>query len=381
VPEALLIVGASARAAAFSALRAGLRPACADLFGDADLRARCPVRVLPPQRYPDGFRRLVRQMPVAPWMYTGALENRPRLVQELAALRPLWGNDAAALACVRSPLGLAARLAREGVPCPEVRLPETGAPAGRWLVKPVRGAGGVGIRFWEEGAPLPRKGHFLQEYVAGEPCAALYCGDGRSATFFGATRQLVGAPWLHAAPFHYCGSLGPLSLSPPLRAALQRLGDVLAAGCRLRGLFGVDFVLRGGVPWPVEVNPRYTASVEVLEYARCFPALAWHRRAFEAGGPEPPMPSEGPPQAVLGKAILFARAPLTFPADGPWLPTLRRAAPATEVPAFVDIPPAGQRIEGGRPILTLFAAGASLAACEQRLQETAADLDRWLYQG
>jgi len=26
-------------------------------------------------------------------------------------------------------------------------------------------------------------------------------------------------------------------------------------------------ILRDGVPWPVEINPRYTASVEVLEYA------------------------------------------------------------------------------------------------------------------
>jgi len=32
----VLIVGASARAAAFSALRAGLRPWCADLFADLD---------------------------------------------------------------------------------------------------------------------------------------------------------------------------------------------------------------------------------------------------------------------------------------------------------------------------------------------------------
>ncbi len=35
-PQHLLIFGASARAAAFSALRAGLQPWCADLFADAD---------------------------------------------------------------------------------------------------------------------------------------------------------------------------------------------------------------------------------------------------------------------------------------------------------------------------------------------------------
>ena len=40
--ESLLIVGGSTRAAAFSALRAGLRPWCADLFADLDLQQRLP---------------------------------------------------------------------------------------------------------------------------------------------------------------------------------------------------------------------------------------------------------------------------------------------------------------------------------------------------
>src|SRR5207249_9264748 len=85
------------------------------------------------------------------------------------------------------------------------------------------------------------------------------------AAFLEVTRQLVGEPWLHAAPFHYCGSIGPLPLSESLWRKFWRIGTVLAKAFRLRGLFGVDCVLRDGIPWPVEVNPRYPASVEVLE--------------------------------------------------------------------------------------------------------------------
>ena len=51
----LILFGASTRAAAFSALRAGLRPWCADLFADADLQAHCPAMRLPvrlPRRLP-----------------------------------------------------------------------------------------------------------------------------------------------------------------------------------------------------------------------------------------------------------------------------------------------------------------------------------------
>ena len=77
--------------------------------------------------------------------------------------------------------------------------------------------------------------------------------------------------------------------------------------------------------------------------------------------------------------VLFARDGLTFPDDGPWLAALRSADPVGELPAFADIPFAGTRIEAGRPILTLFARADALAACLDVLQQTAADLDHWLF--
>jgi predicted ATP-grasp superfamily ATP-dependent carboligase len=193
------------------------------------------------------------------------------------------------------------------------------------------------------------------------------------------TRQLVGEPWLHAAPFHYCASVGPLPLDTTLQQALGRLGSVLAAGCSLRGLFGVDFILRDGVPWPVEVNPRYTASVEVLEYAAGVPALALHRQVFDPRAPALPARLARNTGTWLGKAILFARAPLTFPEDGPWQVVLRQPPPLDETPAFADIPRAGERIPAGRPVLSFFARGGSEEDCVQRLQQIAAALDRSLF--
>src|SRR6202030_2218911 len=63
--DQVLLIGASTRAAAFSALRAGLRPWCADLFNDADLRGRCPSVALVPGTYPQGFVAAVQQAPPA----------------------------------------------------------------------------------------------------------------------------------------------------------------------------------------------------------------------------------------------------------------------------------------------------------------------------
>ncbi len=385
-PANLLIFGASARAAAFSALRAGLRPWCADLFADVDLQQRCPALRLP-GRYPQGFLNLAARALPGPWMYTGALENWPKLIRRIAQRRLLWGNDWDALALVRNPTIVANCLTAAGLPVPAThRSLREQPPPGSWLVKPLHGAGGNGIRFWgEERAPLFQWDRFyLQEYVEGDPCSALYAGVEGRIRFLGMTRQLIGKHWLHAAPFHYCGSIGPLFPGPGLLHNLERLGTALAdvhgLGGRmgsLRGLFGIDGVLRDGVFWPVEVNPRYTASVEVLEYATGLRALDWHRKAFEPAAPTPDLPAASP-ASFVGKAILFARQDLSFPRTGPWDTVPRSPLPPLEMPAFADIPAAGQPIQAGKPILTFFSRADSESGCEDLLRQIAADLDGYL---
>jgi predicted ATP-grasp superfamily ATP-dependent carboligase len=357
----LLIIGASARAAAASARRAGLRPWCADLFADSDLQHLGPVVRIASADYPHGLLRVLADAPAAPLLYTGGLENYPNLLARIA--RPLWGNGPHVLRQVRSPFLLSRRLRALGLPCPGVRArPAAGQ---RWLLKPRRGSGGFGIRPYS-GVRFNPRTHYLQEWLDGTPCSAVFLGRATGqADLLGATRQLLGTPWLHARDFAYAGSIGPLPLTPAERRAWQALGDVLAGDFGLRGLFGVDAILRDGCPWPVEVNPRYTASVEVLERSLDQPLLALHCAVFA----ERPVPVLAPSKAgvLWGKAILFARHELTFPA-APWCSA-----------AFADIPAAGTTIAAGRPVLTLFAAGADVAECERRLQESAVALDRRLW--
>lgn len=403
MPKNLLIFGASARAAAFSALRAGLQPWCADLFADADLQARCPAMRLPAGSYPHGFLYLDKPELKGPWMFTGGLENHVKVIAKLACNRVLWGNRASAVNLTRDPAFLAGILRSEGLPAPHVRPTGGAMPrSGRWLIKPKRGAGGAGIRFFSidpECARTGRRGllgtvhvliqdasrvlladrssHYLQEFIEGNPLAAVFVGENGHCRCLGATRQLVGVDWLHAKPFQYCGSIGPVALTIELNGRIERLGSALERFGLLRGLFGVDCIIRASAPWPVEVNPRYTASVEVLEYGAGVPAMALHRAAFDADAPAPCAKPRA--AGMVGKAILFAREALTFPGDGPWMTTLREPGPIDEMPAFADIPHAGESIGGRRPILTFFARAATEDACLAELKAIAADLDRWLF--
>jgi predicted ATP-grasp superfamily ATP-dependent carboligase len=363
--DTLLIVGASARAAAFSALRAGLTPWCVDLFADADLRAVCPAHRLE-GKYPHGFDAWFDRAPPGPWMYTGGLENWPDLVERWTSKRPLWGNGAKVLSGpARDPVKRYRLICSGGFRTPQIRTRSGPLPtAGRWLVKPRRGSGGLDIRRWD-GSRIDLQ-HYLQQYLRCSSASAVYVGDGNRACLLGATEQLVGETWLHAAPFQYCGSIGPLPLSKNLRLVLETLGDWLARGCGLCGLFGVDGVFHRGCFTVIEINPRYPASVEVLERAGEFASLRWHQAVFERKELlGPPQVSSGP---VVGKAVLFARRQLRFPDSGRW-----------QKSTFADLPAPGELIVERKPILTFFAKGASIDACREALQRAAADLDRMLF--
>lgn len=373
---AVSLIGASARAVATSAWRAGWSSRSCDLFGDVDLRHRSSFA---PRngKYPFCFDEFICRGPDLPWMYTGGLENHPGLIDRLAAARPLWGNPGAVLREARDPFVLEETLREAGLAFPECR--RDGPPRGeRYLLKPLRGSGGSRIRFAAassspEAAP---RGHVYQRFLPGTPCSATFVAHAGQVLPLGVTRQLVGAPWLGAAPFAWCGNVGPIHLHGRQRELLKRLGLVLVKRFGLRGLFGVDFLIadRGDL-WVVEVNPRYPASLEVLELAAGRAALPLHRAAFEGAEaptwPDPERVSAG----VVGKAVLFAPKRLVVTED-----LLSCAADSPfEVPAAADLPARGEEIAAGRPVITVYARAATGTECLERLKSAARSFEERLF--
>ena len=369
-PQRVLLLGASVRALASSAIRAGLSPIAIDRFGDLDLRSSCPTVALDGD--PESLIETCRRFSDVPLIYGGAFENDPATIERISADRPLWGNPPEVLRQVRDPFLVAETLRRAGIPAPKLDAEPTSLPNdGSWLVKPRRSAGGVGIEaLLGRSASRPSPEVYYQERIGGIPMSAIFIGDDRSAHLQGVARQWIGR---RGVPFGYVGNVGPISVRGSTTAMLRQIGGCLRDGFGLRGLFGVDFILRDDVPWPIEVNPRYTASVEILEHARGESLLRAHRAAFDLG--DGCVPLHHPISAIVGKAIVFAPRDLTVP-EASWLSP--RADPWSTLPRLADLPIPRVRIAAGEPVLTVFARGRTAGAIARELRRRVRAIERRL---
>lgn len=345
--EPLLIVGATARAAAGSARRAAFEPIAIDRFGDVDLQTCCQsVRLA---SFPDGLVAALEALPHAPWIYTGPLENRRALVGRLGQLRPLYGNGPLTLGAIRDPFAVARVLKEGGIATPAVARPRDivadRPPAPKtWLEKRVFSGGGLGVRIWDPSMPAVPDS-YLQEFIPGQPFSAIYLMTAGRSQFVGATYQWTGCEWSGGSGFHYSGSIGPVEVAGRRLQDLRTLGDKLAANFDLTGLVNVDAILHEGSVWPVEINPRYSASVEVLELAGR-PLLRHHVRACK----DRQLEEVGLPQSnrKYGKAVIYARREVVVQDD------LVEFANRESL-QLADIPEVGNTIHRGHPVLTVLA--------------------------
>jgi uncharacterized protein len=310
-------------------------------------------------------------------MYCGGLENHPRLVDRLANIRPLAGNPGDVLRQVRDLQQLMAAATDAGCEFPKTLFSAADSPATgeTWLIKPRRSSGGTSIRIAPPAKGLhPPRGAYLQQHINGEAASAVFIAAGGHARLIGATRQILGRDFGLPLPFLYVGSLGPLLLSDAETTRLRSLGKILAERFGLVGLFNIDFVRHDDRLWIIEVNPRYSASMEVIESAFDVKLLEWHLLACESSI----LPSFASPvvRRHAGKMVLYARHNGIVP---PSLDDLARDWNTDpHWPGLVDLPQTGETLQAGQPAVTVLARGDSSQSVIDQLHHRATTIEKLL---
>jgi len=382
VTTTVLAAGASTRAAAESAAKAGFDVVAIDAFGDLDQHPAVRSLVLPRDNgapfMAQAAAEAVRGIAADAAVYLSPFENHLRAIEALTsgpstsfrAGRELWGNPPDVLRRVRDPFLLAGTLGRRGfaTPLTRVDVPPEFAAHKEWLVKPFRSGGGHGVKRWTPGASVP-SGFYAQERIGGVPASIVFVAARGRAVPLGISRQLIGDAAFGASGYQYCGNV---LASADDEVITERAVESLIALARdvteqfgLVGLNGLDCIIRDEVPYAIEVNPRWCSSMELVERQYGVSMFGVHAAACADGVlPAFELARARQSRSVIGKAIVFASADLVAGDTRSWLgdETVR------------DIPKPGEQLTKGQPICTVFAEGPDSDACLSRLKGRARSL-------
>ncbi len=352
----LLVIGFSVRHIACSAARAGHHVVAADAFCDLDLcRCTSEAFLLSQEGAVQSLQILAEKVsPDAIVLGPGLEEAR---VQGFKVLN----NPPEKAALVSDKLWLARWLERRGYPFIETQTSAEGIdyPA---VIKPRKGAGGVGCRLVKSRADLGLEdGLIVQELIEGRPGSVSVIGNGRESRAIATNEQIIGATFAGAEGFRYSGNITPLEPDCP---ELADMAEEIITELRLVGTNGVDFLLTDKGPVVVEVNPRFQGSLDTVELSTGLNVFKAHLEAFRGILPERPVPSRS-----AGRIIFYAREDLRI-MPGLFLKGL--------VDGLTDIPRPGSLIKKGDPVASILATGANRADVLKLLMDRAAELSRAL---
>ena len=359
----ILLVGVSVRAMAASAVKSGYNVVALDAFGDLDLQALCEGYSLQRdfhQAYSaKGLYQASQKLQFEGVAYTANFENYPKLVEAFSQHKQLLGNPPDVLKRVRNWSKLFEVLNKAGFRTPETWYSLNGRqpdPQRNWLQKPRRGGGGQHVQVWKEGQSMGR-GMLLQEQIEGRVCSAQFVANGKEAVLLSLTEQLVGRSEFGAQGFMYCGNILPLpevSEDAAILDQARQIVNLLTREFALVGLNGMDFILSKGEILPIEINPRFTAAMELVESAYGLPIFDLHMKALSQGElPEFNLgKAKQPTKKYFAKTILYAEKDGWAPNTEAWMERGLR-----------DVPHPGERLVQGKPICTILTSADTPADC------------------
>lgn len=334
----------------------------------------------------------------------GGIENRLRLVKALESRITLLCTRSENLARLRDTVSVMQNLANHFQDDDFIQIATTVEELAeendqqKWLRKKLGSSGGFGVEVAsQESFDNTNKDDFyFQNRISGTSFSALFVSSlDQTTSILGVTEQLVGQKKFGAQPFRYSGSIGPLPnlLTTRQLESTVRLAKYLASEFGIVGVWGADFILNEKGIWPIDINPRITASAELYEAAmraetEFASVIALHVDSFASDTKlcEAPGKACSPSQSfkpltatsIEGKAILFNDSERGYEIT----PNHADAMIAihdvgffgSAKPGFslADIPNPGVTIQPGYPICTLRSRAGSRDEVESTLDDHAA---------
>ena len=220
----------------------------------------------------------------------------------LASCLPLVGNSPATFAKLQDKALFFESLKKHDIPFPKTVF---SAPTSiqNWLMKPMKGLGGVGI------SPLsptstPQTSVYFQQFQAGTSGSVLFLSDGKDIDIIGFNTQFTQNDFL------FSSVINASSLTRLQRTVLSDWIYQLSRFFLLKGLHSLDFIVNENALFILEMNARPPASAQLYDanlITRHIESSFQHVRR---------MPFS--PSLVSGYQIIYAKRDTCIPSHYLW---------------------------------------------------------------
>lgn len=219
----------------------------------------------------------------------------------------------------------------------------------QFIVKPVIGAGGKGICWFEDTTENSNFNNvMLQEFIEGESISASVLSTSKEAKTILTSKQIIGETKLgQIDKFGYCGNIAPYKNDP----RINQLAEDVIMELSLLGSNGVDMIDTGDDLYVIEVNPRFQGTFECAEEVLGINMVDAHCKATKGTLIEVPSSSK---YAV--KMIVFAKK--------------RSIAGNLDFDGVYDIPRKNVIIEKDEPAVTIIRTGETPESAIYEAQKT-----------
>ncbi len=396
----IAVVGFSARSAAQCAKRQGLEVIAVDTCADRDLVSQCQKHYrLGDPKWPDD---LNASHPGVPLLLTGGMEHRIRWVDQCHSIAKRGGPDGKQLSAMRSldnweKWAVSSEL---GWPATYRKIQDfTKFPdrlAGSdWLLKPFNSAGGIGVIDLTNAVFLNDQLHqkpaeaYIQKRLPGVAIGITFLSSEFGTALVGAAAAWSPDTRPTKSRYIYRGSYGPIPLTDEQIDRLQRFAGSVGRESGLLGLWQADFLVHYGSLTLLEINPRWSASMDILDVCLDLRLVEMHyecicknlsQAAHEQFAMKACKRARESIESMMGKLVVYAPNAFTVSqaqSDHWWknrwecdVKTRRNRS------QFADIPMAGTEVEIGDPILTVVTSGRSHESILRELQTAKSVVER-----
>ncbi len=400
VARTIAVVGFSARSAAQCAKRQGLEVIAVDTCADRDLASQCQKHYrLDDPKWPDV---LNASHPGVPLLLTGGMEHRTQWVDHCHSVANRGGPDGKQLSAMRSldnwekwavssELGWPATYRK----IQDFTLLPDQLAGSDWLLKPLNSAGGIGVIDLTNAVlvndPLlqnPTEA-YIQKRLPGVAIGITFLSSEFGSALVGAAAAWPPDRKPITSRYVYRGSYGPLRLTDEQIDRLRRFAGIVGRESGLLGLWQADFLVHHGALTLLEINPRWSASMDILDVCLDLRLVEMHyesickilcRAAYEQFALNACKRARESIESMIGKLVVYAPNAFTVSqaqSDYWWANRWECDVNTTRNRSqFADIPVAGTNVEIGNPILTVLTSGRSHESILRELQTAKSVVER-----